>query len=118
MPPLQAVTHSARPDVWASNAAPCPVYFGIQAEAEADVLCRVLNLFALQQLTPRSVNVERDNDRLSIGILSDEQSWHRAQVIGEKLRNLVSVFEVQLLPAKSRDADFKGGAINHQRVAG
>ena len=118
MPPLQAVTHSARPDVWASNAAPCPVYFGIQAEAEADVLCRVLNLFALQQLIPRHVNVVRYNDRLSIEIVSDEQSWHRAQVIGEKLRNLVSVFEVQLLLAKSRDADFKGGAINHQRVAG
>lgn len=118
MPPLQAVTHSARPDVWASNAAPCPVYFGIQAEAEADALCRVLNLFALQQLIPLHVNVVRDNDRLSIEIVSDEQSWHRAQVIGEKMRNLVSVFEVQLLPAKSRDADFKGGAINHQRVAG
>ena len=118
MPHLEVITPSPRPDVWANNAAPCQMLFRIQAEADADVLCRVLNLFALQQLIPRHVNVVRDNDRLSIEIVSDEQSWHRAQVIGEKLRNLVSVFEVQLLPAKSRDADFKGGAINHQRVAG
>ena len=102
MPPLQSVTHSARPDVWASNAAPCPVYFGIQAEAEADVLCRVLNLFALQQLIPRHVNVVRDNDRLSIEIVSDEQSWHRAQVIGEKLRNLVSVCDLELYQVQGR----------------
>lgn len=104
MPPLEAVPPSTRPDVWANNAAPCAVQFCIQAEAEADVLCRVLNLFALQQLVPRHVEVLRDDDSFSISIVSDEQSWHRAQVIGEKLRNLVSVFEMTLelaQPARS-----------------
>lgn len=99
MSPLQA-NSSPRPDVWASNAAPCPVLFQIQAEAEPDVLCRVLNLFALQQLLPRHVELVRDGDTLTIEILSDEQSWHRALVIGEKLRNLVSVFDTQLQPAQ------------------
>ena len=99
MPHLEAVHTPTRPDVWASNAAPCPVLFRIQAEAEADVLCRVLNLFALQQLIPQHVELTRDDDTLSIEILSDEQSWHRAQVIGEKLRNLVSVFDMQMQPA-------------------
>ncbi|KMN22467.1 hypothetical protein ACTXN4_19215 [Pseudomonas helleri] len=104
MPPLEAVPPSNRPDVWANNAAPCAVRFCIQAEAEADVLCRVLNLFALQQLVPRHVEVLRDDDSFSINIVSDEQSWHRAQVIGEKLRNLVSVFDMTLeldQPARS-----------------
>ena len=96
MPSLEAVPVSLRPDVWSINAAPCAVFFHIHAQAEADVLCRVLNLFALQQLVPQQVDVMRDQDTLSIEILSDEQSWHRAQVIGEKLRNLVSVFSLEL----------------------
>ena len=98
MPHLEVVNHSPRPDVWASNAAPCPVIFQIQAEADADVLCRVLNLFALQQLIPQQVEVVRDGDTLSIEIRSHEQSCHRARIIGEKLRNLISVFDVQLQP--------------------
>ena len=95
---LEVVNHTLRPDVWAGNAAPCPVIFQIQAEADADVLCRVLNLFALQQLIPQQVEVVRDGDTLSIEIRSHEQSWHRARIIGEKLRNLISVFDVQLQP--------------------
>ena len=108
MPPLEAVPPSTRPDVWANNAAPCAVRFCIQAEAEADVLCRVLNLFALQQLVPRHVEVMRDDDSFSISIVSDEQSWHRAQVIGEKLRNLVSVFDMTLELAQPARASLTG----------
>jgi hypothetical protein len=62
------------------------------------VLCRVLNLFALQQLIPQQVQALRDGDTLSIEIRSHEQSWHRAQIIGEKLRNLISVFDLQVQP--------------------
>ena len=94
MPSLNAVSPSPRADVWAANATPCTVRFCIVAEAEADVLCRTLNLFALQQLIPQQVEVMRDDDLLRIEIVSNEQSWHRAQVIGEKLRNLVSVCEL------------------------
>ena len=101
MPHLEVVNHSPRPDVWASNAAPCPVIFQIQAEADADVLCRVLNLFALQQLIPQQVAVVRDADTLSIEIECHEQSWHRARIIGEKLRNLISVFDLQVHPVQA-----------------
>ena len=101
MPHLEVITHSPRPDVWASNAAPCQVLFRIQAEADADVLCRVLNLFALQQLIPQQVDVVRDGDTLSIDIRSHEQSWHRARIIGEKLRSLISVFDMQLQPVQA-----------------
>ena len=102
MPHLEVITPSPRPDVWASNAAPCQVLFRIQAEADADVLCRVLNLFALQQLIPQQVEVMRDDDLLRIEIVSNEQSWHRAQVIGEKLRNLVSVCDLELYQVQGR----------------
>ena len=94
MPHLEAVPASTRADDWAVNTAPCTVRYHIVAEAEADVLCRALNLFALQQLIPQHVEVMREDDVLRIEIISDEQSWHRAQVIGEKLRNLVSVCEL------------------------
>jgi hypothetical protein len=35
------------------------VHYHLQAEAEPDSLCRVLNLFALQFLTPHSVQVSQ-----------------------------------------------------------
>lgn len=80
-----------RVDAWAVNTAHCQAHYQIVAEAEPDVLCRVLNYFALQFLTPRQVTVSRDVDVLNIQIVLDSLSWHRAQVIGEKIRNLISV---------------------------
>lgn len=43
---------SPRLDAWAANAVHCTVHYRLQADAEPDSLCRVLNLFALQFLTP------------------------------------------------------------------
>ena len=110
MPYLEAVNSATRIDVWAINAAPCAVVFRIVAEADADVLCRALNLFALQQLVPQQVDVAREHDVLRIEIVSDEQSWHRAQVIGEKLRNLVSVCEMELYRLEDAPAHKTGNS--------
>ncbi|MGR3886812.1 hypothetical protein [Pseudomonas sp. 1152_12] len=90
---------TTRDDAWAVNSAHCQALYQIVAEAEPDVLCRVLNYFALQFLTPQQVNVNREGDSLSIDILIDGLSWHRAQVIGEKIRNLISVCSLELGPA-------------------
>ncbi|WP_025857386.1 hypothetical protein [Pseudomonas sp. CHM02] len=85
-------THPAtRVDAWAVNSAHCQAHYQIVAEAEPDVVCRVLNYFALQFLTPRQVTVNREGGLLNIDIVMDGLSWHRAQVIGEKIRNLISV---------------------------
>ena len=93
-------THpDTRVDAWAVNNAHCQAHYQIVAEAEPDVLCRVLNYFALQFLTPRQVSVTRQDDVLSIEIVMDGLSWHRAQVIGEKIRNLISVCTLHLWPA-------------------
>ncbi|ALI01137.1 hypothetical protein C1Y08_06490 [Pseudomonas sp. FW306-02-F02-AA] len=103
MPPLEAVSNTpTRADVWNVSNAHCRVYYQLLAEAEPDVLCRALNLFALQFLVPQQVNVLRDDDLLSIGIVMDGLSWHRAQVIAEKLRNLISVCSVELQAADSQ----------------
>ncbi|OAJ47683.1 hypothetical protein [Pseudomonas marginalis] len=90
-----------RADAWAVNSAHCQAHYRIVAEAEPDVLCRVLNYFALQFLTPRQVTVNREDDLLNIDILTDGLSWHRAQVIGEKIRNLISVCSLDVWSADS-----------------
>ncbi|KJZ48639.1 MULTISPECIES: hypothetical protein [Pseudomonas] len=100
MPHLEAVnTPHTRADVWNVSNAHCRVHYQMLAEAEPDLLCRALNLFALQFLTPQQVNVQRMDDLLSIDIVMDGLSWHRAQVIAEKLRNLISVCSVELQAA-------------------
>jgi acetolactate synthase small subunit len=102
MPHLEAVnTPHTRADVWNVSNAHCRVHYQMLAEAEPDLLCRALNLFALQCLTPRQVSVQRTDDLLSIAIVIDGLSWHRAQVIAEKLRNLISVCSVELQAADS-----------------
>lgn len=100
MPHLEAVTTPpTRADVWNVSNAHCRVQYQLLAEAEPDVLCRALNLFALQFLTPEQVNVQRMDDLLSVDIVIDGLSWHRAEVIAEKLRNLISVCSVNLQSA-------------------
>lgn len=97
MPHLEAVNSlPTRADVWHVNNAHCLAHYQLLAEAEPDLLVRVLNLFALQFLTPEQVNVQRLDELLSIDIVMGGLSWHRAQVIGEKLRNLISVYSVNL----------------------
>lgn len=92
---------ATRHDAWAFSNSHCQARYQILAEAEPDVLCRILNYFALQFLVPQQVNVSRDEDLLSIDVVMDGLSWHRAQVIGEKLRNLISVCSLELQPVES-----------------
>ena len=94
MPPLEAV--SSRADVWNVANTHCRVHYQLVADAEADVLCRVLNHFALQSLLPQQVQVRQQDGALRMEVLLDGLSWHRAQVIAEKLRSLISVGSVQL----------------------
>ncbi|MGE8182799.1 hypothetical protein [Pseudomonas mandelii] len=102
MPHLEAVnTSPIRADVWHAGNAHRRVHYQLLAEAEPDLLCRALNLFALQFLTPQQVSAQRMDDLMSIDIVMDGLSWHRAQVIAEKLRNLINVCSVELQAADS-----------------
>ncbi|MBT9304507.1 hypothetical protein [Pseudomonas sp. TAE6080] len=92
---------ATRHDAWAVSNSHCQARYQILAEAEPDVLCRILNYFALQFLVPQQVNVTRDEELLNVEVVMDGLSWHRAQVIGEKLRNLISVCSLELQPVES-----------------
>ncbi|MCW8274586.1 hypothetical protein IMF27_01820 [Pseudomonas sp. PCH199] len=106
MPHLEAVhTLSTRADVWNVSNLHCRAQYQLLADAEPDLLCRVLNFFALQFLTPEQVHVQRQKDLLSIEIVIEGLSWHRAQVIAEKLRNLISVCSVDLQSADAAWAE-------------
>lgn len=93
---LERSSAPLRTDAWAASAAHSTVCYRLQAEAEPDTLCRVLNLFALQFLTPHRVQVDQQDETLCMEIAVTGLSWHRAEVIGQKLRNLVCVGEVSL----------------------
>ncbi|TDF83470.1 hypothetical protein [Pseudomonas sp. H9] len=85
-----------RDDVWAVGSAHSCVHYHLQVEAEPDSLCRVLNLFALQFLTPHNVQMKQLNDALDIKIEIAGLSWHRAELIAQKMRNLICVDNVAL----------------------
>lgn len=93
MPPFEP---TPRADAWNLNNAHCRVHYRIVADAEADVLCRILNHFALQFLVPQRVSMQQQDATLYMEVELDDLSWHRAQVIGAKLRNLISVCDVEL----------------------
>ncbi|MFK3794103.1 MULTISPECIES: hypothetical protein [Pseudomonas] len=97
MPSLDtAFGPSPRPDVWSPSQAHCRVQYQLAADAEADVLCRVLNHFALQFLVPQRISMQQQDDMLHMEVELAGLSWHRAGVIAEKLRNLVCVCSVEL----------------------
>lgn len=103
MPNLEAVSPPAlRQDVWAVNNAHTRAHYQVLAEAEPDLLCRVLNLFAMQYLIPQQVSVLQQDQMLMIEVQLDGLSWHRAQVIGEKMRNLINVCSVTLEPVEAQ----------------
>lgn len=97
MPTLEAVPASPRrPDAWSAAQSHCAMRYRIQAAAEPALLCQVLNLFAMQYLVPSRINLLREGDTLHIEVDVDGLSAHRAEVIGEKMRNLIDVDSVLL----------------------
>lgn len=99
MPHLEAVTTAPlRSDAWSASNAHCRSRYQILAESEPDLICRVLNLFAMQYLIPQQVSVLQQEGMLMIDVEVDGMTWHRAQVIGEKMRNLINVCSVALEP--------------------
>ncbi|MCL6704965.1 hypothetical protein [Pseudomonas sp. T1.Ur] len=97
MPSFESTaTPPLRADVWHTANPHRRVEYQVLGEAEPDLPCRVLNLFALQGLTPDKIHMERHHDQLSMEVLMGGLSWHRAQVIAEKLRNLISVSSVDM----------------------
>ncbi|MET1079267.1 MAG: hypothetical protein ABWY06_14745 [Pseudomonas sp.] len=99
---LPAVTsaHPQRPDPWAGPARE-RVCFRIVAEPETDILCRLLNGFAQQSLLPSHVELQRQGPLLTIEISQPDVSWHRAELIAQRMRGLIDVRSVLLQPCPS-----------------
>jgi len=74
-------------------------HYELQVEPDSDSLCRILNLFALQCLLPHGVQMRQQADLLQVDIAIDGLSWSRAQLIAQKMRNLICVCEVVLRTA-------------------
>jgi len=85
-----------RTDSWGAHQPTTVAHYQLVAEAEPDSLCRVLNLLAMQYLIPLRLDVGRQDDLLHIELRVDGLSWHRADVIGNKMRNLICVLSVEL----------------------
>lgn len=87
------VAAAPRTDPWQSAPAP-PIEFRIRSEAEADVLCRLLGLFAQLDLVPQHMHLERQDHDLHMALRFAGLSLHRAGVLAEKLRGLVCIWDV------------------------
>jgi hypothetical protein len=82
-----------RRDPWQDRGNAC-VEYQLRTDAEADVMCRLLGLFAQLQLLPEALHMERLQDDLHISLRLPGISLHRAGVLAQKLRGLVCVWEV------------------------
>ena len=82
-----------RPNVWETSCADTETLsiFHIEGMADPDLLCRVLNLFAVQSFTPERVRADREDHKIRLLLTFPGLSQHRASVIAEKLRSLVTV---------------------------
>ena len=71
------------------------IEYRLRTEAEADVLCRLLGLFAQLQLLPQRMEVRRQGSDLQVALQLQGLSLHRAGVLAQKLRGLVCVWQVE-----------------------
>lgn len=72
------------------------VRYLIRAEIDADILCRLLNQFALQGHVPAEVESSRREDWLDIALRVNTLPRYRAEVIAQRMRGMVSVCSVDL----------------------
>lgn len=70
--------------------------YQVDTECDADVLCRLLNLFALQGQIPAEVHMLRQDEGLRIDLRLTTLPRHRAELIAERMRGMVSVCSVDL----------------------
>ncbi|MEI9850559.1 MAG: hypothetical protein WDN24_06510 [Sphingomonas sp.] len=68
--------------------------FRITAQACPQLLCRVIGLFAQQGRVPERVSALRDGAMLSIELEIGDIDPHRAAIIAEKMRAIVTVAHV------------------------
>ncbi|MCY1269193.1 hypothetical protein D9M68_203670 [compost metagenome] len=87
-----------RPDGWTPRPedAGHSALFAIRAEAEADILCRLLNLFAIQGYLPTEMQAREEDGWMHVHLRLPALPRHRAEVLAARMRAMVTVSEVEL----------------------
>ena len=97
LPALQLVELSPLPqDRPVPTEVAADVRYLIRAEIDADILCRLLNQFALQGHVPAEVESSRREDWLDIALRVNTLPRYRAEAIAQRMRGMVSVCSVDL----------------------
>ena len=76
--------------------------FRVMASADAQVLPRLLNLFAQRDILPSELRASVTGDRLHVSFWVGGLEAAHADLIAEKMRQNVSVTHVELAPDKAR----------------
>ncbi|MFF7707439.1 hypothetical protein [Pseudomonas sp. NPDC007930] len=97
---LHTLDTPSRQDPWGKAQALTRVRFRLTAQAQPDVPCRVLNLLAMQYLMAEQAQWQVSQGQLNLELEVAEVSWHRAQLIAERMRGLVDVAAVTLEEAR------------------
>ena len=79
-----------------------PAVFRVMASADAQVLPRLLNLFAQRDILPTELRALVTGDRLQVSFRVGGLEAAHADLIAEKMRQNVSVTHVELAPDKAR----------------
>lgn len=102
---LDAAVLFADTDALRGQDLPLRASFNITTEVEPEVLCRLLSYFTQLGLVPERIVACQHNDLLQVTIEQLGLSLPRANVIAQKMRSQVSVFEVALeLTSESPDS--------------
>ncbi|MBD1586101.1 hypothetical protein [Pseudomonas typographi] len=93
---LHSLDTPTRNDPWARDLATECVRFVLNAQPQPDVACRVMNLLAMQYLMAHHAHLQVQHGVLRLELEVAQVSWHRAQLIAQRMRGLVDVDDVVL----------------------
>ena len=70
--------------------------YSIQALASAQILLRLLGLFAQRDCVPQHIRCDTDGELLRLVLRTDAIPEHHAEIIAAKMREAVGVAQVEL----------------------
>lgn len=76
--------------------AACHALFEVTGDICPSLLNRILGLLAQLDLTPLELTLRRDEQEVSIRLVQDDLEPHRAEIVAEKMRSIVTVRSVAL----------------------
>ncbi len=75
---------------------PVDATYEVRAGACPHLLCRILGLFAQQELLPTSVRMRRDAENVVITVIQGSVAQDRAAIVARKIETMVMVRSVSM----------------------